>query len=50
MGRVVAVLAGWSMPPAALYLVMPASGPGPTRVTAVLDFLAARLADGLAGV
>jgi len=41
-GAVEQLLPGWSTPPIALHLVTPPGGPRPARITALLDFLAAR--------
>ncbi len=41
-GALVRLLPDWSPPPIGLHIVTPASGPRPTRVTALLDFLAER--------
>ncbi len=43
-GRLEPALPGWSMPDLALNIVLPPGGLRPARVTAVVDFLAARLA------
>jgi DNA-binding transcriptional LysR family regulator len=45
-GAVVPILAGWSPPPIALHLVAPPSTPRPAKVAVLLDFLAARFAEG----
>lgn len=42
-GRLAAVLGEWSMPGTGLYVVTPPGGPRPSRVTALIDFLARRL-------
>lgn len=36
------VMTDWRLPPIALHLVAPSSGPRPTRVTALMDYLARR--------
>jgi DNA-binding transcriptional LysR family regulator len=41
-GRLQKVLEGWSMPEIALYLITPASGQRPSRVTVLMDFLVER--------
>ena len=43
-GRLEAVLTDWSLPSAALHLVMPPGGPRPARVEVLGDFLARKLA------
>ena len=43
-GRLEVVLKGWSLPPIALHLVTPPGAFRPARVTALIDFLARRLA------
>lgn len=43
-GRLEAVMCDWEPPPVSLSLVTPPGGPRPARVTALLDFLAARFA------
>lgn len=42
-GRLESVMADWSLPAIALNVVTPPGGPRPARVTAVIEFLAARL-------
>jgi DNA-binding transcriptional LysR family regulator len=42
-GRLVRLVPGWGYRPAGLYLMAPSSGPRPSRVTAVMDFLAGRM-------
>lgn len=42
-GTLVHILPGSGLRPAGLHLVTPTSGPRPSRVTAVLDFLARTL-------
>jgi DNA-binding transcriptional LysR family regulator len=42
-GTLVQILPGWGLRPAGLHLVTPTSGPRPSRVIAVLDFLARNL-------
>jgi len=44
-GTLTRVLPDWCYRPAGLYIVAPTSGPRPTRVTAVLEFLSRRLED-----
>ena len=41
-GRLEPVMTDWRLPPIALHLVAPSSGPRPARVTALMDFLAKR--------
>lgn len=41
-GRLEPVMTDWRLPPIALHLVAPSSGPRPARVTALMDFLARR--------
>ncbi|WP_312598967.1 LysR family transcriptional regulator [Brevundimonas sp.] len=41
-GRLETVMTDWSLPPIALHLVAPNSGPRPARVTALMDYLADR--------
>lgn len=41
-GRLESVMTDWRLPPIALHLVAPSSGPRPARVTALMDFLARR--------
>jgi DNA-binding transcriptional LysR family regulator len=43
-GRLEAVMCDWEPPPVSLSLVTPPGGPRPARLTALLDFLAARFA------
>lgn len=39
-GRLETVMTDWRLPPIALHLVAPSSGPRPARVTALMDYLA----------
>lgn len=41
-GRLIPVMTDWQLPPIALHLVAPGGGPRPARVTALMDYLAAR--------
>lgn len=41
-GRLEPVMTDWRLPPIALHLVAPSSGPRPARVTALMDFLGKR--------
>ena len=41
-GHLETVMTDWSLPPIALHLVAPNSGPRPARVTALMDYLADR--------
>ncbi|NBB63708.1 LysR family transcriptional regulator [Pseudomonas sp. ODNR1LW] len=41
-GRLETVMTDWRLPPIALHLVAPSSGPRPARVTALMDYLARR--------
>jgi DNA-binding transcriptional LysR family regulator len=43
-GRLETILPDWSIPRGALHFVTPPGGPRPARITALADFLAARLA------
>lgn len=45
-GRLEAVLKDWAPPPSALHLVTPPGGHRPARVTALIEFLAARFSGG----
>lgn len=44
-GRLEVLMPEWSPPPVALHLVAPPGGPRPARVSALMDFLAARLSE-----
>ena len=46
-GRLEPVMTDWRLPPIALHLVAPSSGPRPARVTALMDFLARRFSEPL---
>jgi DNA-binding transcriptional LysR family regulator len=44
IGKLVAVMTGWSLPEIALHLVLPPGGPRPARVEALAEFLRKRFA------
>lgn len=41
-GHLETVMTDWRLPPIALHLVAPSGGPRPARVTAFMDYLAAK--------
>lgn len=47
-GRLETVMDAWEAPPIALHTVTPPGGPRPSKVTALIDFLAARFAENAA--